>query len=226
MTLGEVRRYDMARFVTLTVVRVVLLLFAVGGPAAAQEIRPTLDKFKETGVVHLGHREASRPFSFFGSDGQPAGYSVDLCLQIVEAVRQSLKLPGLKVAWVAVTPGDRIPKLVKGIIDLECGIATIKDLPGKRVGVIPNTTTEKVLAPALASASVQTTVVTVNDHGLLDAEVDDEASDGRRYVPPLMPGRRPGRIVGAGGWHAGAPEACPCPECSPRIHSSSRPRGS
>ena len=76
---------------------------------------------------------------------------------------------------MAVTPADRIPKLVKGTIDLECGsttitfgrmeqvafshmisvdggsllatadsgIGTVKDLAGKRVGVIPNTTTRE-----------------------------------------------------------------------------------
>jgi len=68
----------------------ILVLLAVAGSAAGQEIRPTLDKFKETSVAHLGYRETSRPFSFVDSDRQPAGYSVDLCLQIVGAIRQSL----------------------------------------------------------------------------------------------------------------------------------------
>src|SRR5262245_16244311 len=177
--------------------RAIVLLLAMISPAAGQEIRPTLDKFKETGVAQLGYRETSRPFSFAGNDGQPAGYSVDLCLRVVDAIRQSLKLPGLKVAWVVVTPADRVPKLVKGTIDLECGsttitfsrmeqvafshmifvdggsllataasgIATVRDLGGKRVGVIPNTTTEKALAGALVSASIHATVVTVNEHG-------------------------------------------------------------
>ena len=174
-----------------------VVLLAAAGPAMAQEIRPTLDKVKETGVIHLGYRETARPFSFLGSDGKPTGYSVDLCLQVVAGVRQTLKLPDLKVAWVAVTPGDRIPKLVKGTIDLECGsttitfgrmeqvafshmifvdggsllatvqsgIATVKDLGGKRVGLIPHTTTEKALAQAMTAAGVQATVITVTRHG-------------------------------------------------------------
>src|SRR5215510_14482311 len=175
----------------------IALLIAMAGPVAAQEIRPTLDKIKETGTIVLGHRETSRPFSFLGSDGKPAGYSVDLCLQVAGAVKQALKLAELKVSWVPVTPAERISKLVKGTIDLECGsttitfgrmeqvafshmifvdggsllataasgITTVKDLAGKRVGVIPNTTTEKALAGALQSASVQATVVNVNRHG-------------------------------------------------------------
>jgi glutamate/aspartate transport system substrate-binding protein len=191
-----------------------LLLLLPAGSAAGQEIRPTLDKIKETGTVLLGHRESSRPFSFRGNDGQPAGFSVDLCQQVAASLRESLKLPGLKVAWVPVTPADRIPKLVRGTIDLECGsttitfarmeqvafshmisvdggsllatvdsgVLTVKDLAGKRVGVIPNTTTAKALVTALAAAAVQATVVPVAElgeglRGLEEGRLDAYASD-------------------------------------------------
>jgi glutamate/aspartate transport system substrate-binding protein len=193
---------------------IVFVLLAAAAPAAGQEIRPTLDKFKQAGVANLGYRETSRPFSFVGTDGKPAGYSVDLCVQVIDAVRQTMKLPELKIEWVTVTPGDRIPKLVKGLIDLECGSTTItfsrmeqvafshmifvdggsilattasgitavKDLGGKRVGVIPNTTTEKALAQALTEASVKANIVTLNDHadglrGLEEGRLDAYASD-------------------------------------------------
>jgi glutamate/aspartate transport system substrate-binding protein len=209
----------------------IVVLLAATGPAASQEIRPTLDKVKETGVIHLGYRETSRPFSFVGSDGKPAGYSIDLCLQIVGGIRESLKLPDLKVAWVAVTPGNRIPELVKGTIDLECGSTTItfsrmeevafshmifvdggsllattesgitavKNLAGKRVGVIPNTTTEKALAAALAGASIQATVVTVNEHGeglrgLEEGRFDAYASDRILLAGLLTRARTPAKL--------------------------------
>ena len=213
----------------------IVLLLAMAGPAAGQEIRPTLDKLKETGVVHLGYREASRPFSFVGSNGEPVGYSVDLCVQIVGAIRDSLKRPDLKVTWVAVTPADRIPKLVKGTIDLECGsttitfgrmeqvafshmifvdggsllattasrIVTVKDLAGKRVAVIPNTTTEKALAGALSSASAQASVVTVNDHddgvrGLDEGRFDAYASDRILLAGLLTTARDPAKLALSG----------------------------
>jgi ABC-type amino acid transport substrate-binding protein len=209
----------------------IAVLLAVARPAAGQELRPTLDKFKETGVAHLGYRETSRPFSFVGTDGKPAGYSVDLCTRILGAVRESLKLPDLKIAWVAVTPGNRIPQLVKGVIDLECGsttitfsrmeqvafshmifvdggsllattesgIATVKDLAGKRVGVIPNTTTEKALAAALKEASVQPTVVTVSEHGeglrgLEGGAFDAYASDRILLAGLLATARNAGKL--------------------------------
>jgi ABC-type amino acid transport substrate-binding protein len=210
----------------------VLLLLAIAGPAAGQEIRPTLDKLKETGVVSLGYRETSRPFSFTGSDGKPAGYSVDLCMKIVEAIRESLKRPDLRVAWVAVTPADRIPKLVKGAIDLECGsttitfgrmeqvafshmifvdggsllattasgISTVNDLAGKRVGVIPYTTTEKALAVALASASLQATMIPVTRHGeglrgLEEGQFDAYASDRILLAGLLTTARDPAKLA-------------------------------
>jgi ABC-type amino acid transport substrate-binding protein len=191
-----------------------VLLAVAAGPATGQEIRPTLDKIKETGVVRLGYRETAQPFSFRGSDGQPAGFSVDLCTRVADALRESLKVPGLKAVWVLVTPADRIPKLVQGTIDLECGSTTItfgrmeqvgfshmisvdggsllatvdsgigavKDLAGKRVGVIPNTTTEKALAAALAGAAIQATVVPVTEvrqglRGLEEGRLDAYASD-------------------------------------------------
>ena len=102
---------------------VILLGFA--GPAVAQEIRPTLDKIKETGAIQLGYRETSRPFSFVGTDGQPVGYSVDLCLQVVATLQQRLKLSELKAHWVSVTPAVRVATLTRGTIDLECGSTTI-----------------------------------------------------------------------------------------------------
>lgn len=100
-----------------------LMVLAVG--AAAQEIRPTLDKIKETGTISLGHRETPRPVSFVDADGKPVGYSVDLCLQVAAAAKQVLKLADLRIRWVPVTPADRVSKLVKGTIDLECGSTTI-----------------------------------------------------------------------------------------------------
>jgi ABC-type amino acid transport substrate-binding protein len=208
-----------------------VLLSAMALPAAAQEIRPTLDKIKETGTILLGYRETSRPFSFVGSDGKPAGYSVDLCERVAAAVGQSLKLPGLKTSWVAVTPGDRISRLVKGSIDLECGSTTItfgrmeqvafshmifvdggsllataasgigavKDLGGKRVGIIPNTTTEKALGAALAAASLQVTIVAVTEHGqglkgLEEGQLDAYASDRVLLAGLLATAKTPARL--------------------------------
>jgi len=84
----------------------------------------TMARIKESKAITLGVREASRPFSFVNEQKQPQGYSVDLCLQAVEEIKKELKLPELKVNYVVVSGADRIPKLQKGDIDLECGSTT------------------------------------------------------------------------------------------------------
>jgi ABC-type amino acid transport substrate-binding protein len=191
----------------------ILLLFTLAGPLMADE-PPALDKIKKKGAVAFGYREASRPFSFRGEDGQPAGYSVDLCRQIAVVLKSALGLVDLKVSWVPVTPSDRVGKLQRGAIDLECGSTTItferlqqvafshmtfvdggsvlatassgirgvKDLNGKRVGVIPNTTTDKALAIALAALSIKPQIVHVAEtreglQGLEGGQLDAYASD-------------------------------------------------
>src|SRR5204863_9178146 len=40
------------------------------------------------------------------------------------AVRAQLKMPQLRVEWVPVTPATRIPAIVDGKADLECGSTT------------------------------------------------------------------------------------------------------
>src|SRR4030095_128431 len=97
---------------------------ALGGPAEAQDLQGTLKKIKDSGTITLGYREQSVPFSFKGSDGTPAGYSVDLCKSVATAVQQQLGLQKLDVKWVPVTVETRIPAVVRGAIDLECGSTT------------------------------------------------------------------------------------------------------
>jgi glutamate/aspartate transport system substrate-binding protein len=81
----------------------------------------------------------------------------------------------------------------------ESGIATAKDLAGKRVGVIPNTTTEKALAAALAGASVQANVITVTEHGeglrgLEEGRLDAYASDRILLAGLLATSRTPDKL--------------------------------
>ena len=95
---------------------------AVAGTAAAQQ--GTLDKIKSTGAITVGHRDASVPFSYYDDKQQPIGYSMDLCMKIVDAVKKNLNLPNLKVNYQLVTSANRIPLMANGTIDLECGSTT------------------------------------------------------------------------------------------------------
>ena len=84
----------------------------------------TLSRIRETKTINLGVRDAARPFSFLNEAKQPVGYSVDLCLAAVDEIKKELKLPELKVNYVVVSGAERIPKLQKEEIDLECGSTT------------------------------------------------------------------------------------------------------
>ena len=91
--------------------------------AHAQELTGTLKKVHDDGIVLLGVREASIPFSYFDGHGT-VGYSQTIALAIVEQIKKTLGLPELKVREVAVTSSNRIPMLQNSQIDLECGSTT------------------------------------------------------------------------------------------------------
>jgi len=94
----------------------------IGAPALAQE--GTLDKIKKTGTITVGHRDASIPFSYYDDQQRPVGYSVEICMRIVNAVKQELKLGSIQVNYQLVTSANRIPLMANGTIDLECGSTT------------------------------------------------------------------------------------------------------
>lgn len=92
----------------------------IASPAFASELTGTLKKIKDSGTITLGHRDASIPFSYFGDNPQqPVGYSHDLQLKVVEAIKQELGLPELKVRYNLVTSQTRIPLVQNGTVDLE-----------------------------------------------------------------------------------------------------------
>jgi glutamate/aspartate transport system substrate-binding protein len=101
-----------------------LALIASTASTAALAQSGTLDKIRTNGAVTLGHRDASVPFSYLDDKQQPIGYAMDLCLNIVEAIKTELKLPALKVTYQPVTSATRIPLMANGTIDLECGSTT------------------------------------------------------------------------------------------------------
>ncbi len=201
---------SMFRAVALAIV----VTWLVPAAALAQDLQGTLKKIKDSGTITIGYREQSLPFSFRGDDGKPTGYSVDLCQRIVTGIQQQLKLPKLDVKWVAVTPENRIPSVVNGTIDLECGsttsslsrqeqvdfsnmtfvdggsllvkmstnLANLQDLAGKKVGVIPGTTTEGAMRTLFQRTQLNAQIVSVTDHraglaALESGSIDAYASD-------------------------------------------------
>lgn len=110
------------------------------GPAFADAgDSPTLKKIAESGVISIGHRETSIPFSYIGDGDKPVGYSIDVCMKIVDAVKEELGLDKLEVKFVPVTGQTRIPLLANGTIDMECGSTTNNLTRQKQVEYLPTT---------------------------------------------------------------------------------------
>ncbi|MBB5459255.1 glutamate/aspartate transport system substrate-binding protein [Paraburkholderia sp. Cpub6] len=98
-------------------------VLAFTGPARADELTGTLRKIHDDGVVVLGVREASIPFSYF--DGKrTVGYSQAIAMQIVDEIRKTLGMAQLRVHEITVTSSNRTPMLLNNQIDLECGSTT------------------------------------------------------------------------------------------------------
>jgi len=106
------------------------------GAAEAQALTGTLKAVKDTGVITLGYRESSIPFSFLNIRKHPIGYAMDLCQAIVEAVEEELG-EELTVKLKPVTSESRIPALLAGEIDLECGSTTNNTARQKQVAFSP-----------------------------------------------------------------------------------------
>ena len=97
----------------------------ISTPVFAAELTGTLKKIKESGTITLGHRDSSIPFSYIAdASGKPVGYSHDVQLAIVEALKKDLDLPDLKVKYNLVTSQTRIPLVQNGTVDVECGSTT------------------------------------------------------------------------------------------------------
>lgn len=96
----------------------------IAGPAQAQELTGTLKKIKDTGSITIGHRDSSIPFSYLDDQQKPIGYTMDICMQVVDAVKKELKVDNLEVRMVPVTSSTRIPLMANGTVDVECGSTT------------------------------------------------------------------------------------------------------
>jgi len=110
---------------------------ALSLPALAQ-VPPTLDKVKASGSISVAYRESSIPFSYLGADAQPTGFGWEICGLIVDQVKKATGRADLKVTTQAVTSQNRIPLLVNGTIDIECGSTTNNSERAKQVAFAIN----------------------------------------------------------------------------------------
>jgi ABC-type amino acid transport substrate-binding protein len=106
-----------------------LLATGMATTAGAQ----TLQKIADANKITVSYREASVPFSYLIGSKTAIGFSVELVDAIVDDVRKKTKKPNLEVAYMAVTSQNRIPLMVNGTIDIECGSTTNNSTRAKDV---------------------------------------------------------------------------------------------
>jgi glutamate/aspartate transport system substrate-binding protein len=107
--------------------------------AGVEQLSGTLKKVATTRTISLGYRDASIPFSYLNKAREPIGYSIDICLQIVDDVRAELGDDSIQVKYVLVDTQTRIPKVVDGTVDLDCGTTTNTAERRKQVAFSPIT---------------------------------------------------------------------------------------
>jgi glutamate/aspartate transport system substrate-binding protein len=104
-------------------------LISAVGAANAQ----TLQKIADSNKITVSYRESSVPFSYLIGSTKAVGFSVELTEAIIDDVRKKIKKPNLEVATMPVTSQNRIPLLMNGTYDLECGSTTNNSARGKDV---------------------------------------------------------------------------------------------
>ncbi|MCJ0762393.1 transporter substrate-binding domain-containing protein [Variovorax terrae] len=114
------------------------VLLAASLAAAGTAGADTLSKIADSGKIVLAYRESSVPFSYLDGPGKPIGFSVELANAVVEAARKKLNKPALQVEYLAVTSQNRIPLVVNGTVDLECGSTTNNTARAKDVAFAIN----------------------------------------------------------------------------------------
>jgi ABC-type amino acid transport substrate-binding protein len=177
-----------------------MLVSSVG----SAETTSTLEQIKNSETIRIGYRENEPPMSFLNKDKQPVGYSIELCLHIVN----------ISTKYVAVTASNRFESLVNNSIDILCGSTTktlsraevvdftqlsfvtgasllslesfnisgISDLQGKTVAVVKDTTTIDNLNKALEESDIDAKVIPVDSasdgmKALIKGEVEAFSSD-------------------------------------------------
>jgi glutamate/aspartate transport system substrate-binding protein len=123
---------------------------AWGGTAWAEDslLTGTLKTIEQRGTMLIGVRSSSIPFSFRNKADQPIGFSVDICHGIAADVAAALNVDllepnapswqkGVRIVYISVASDERLPKVISGEVDLECGSTTATDVRAKSVAFSP-----------------------------------------------------------------------------------------
>jgi len=103
---------------------------SIAGPAGADRVTAAVQ-------IHIGVQDQAMPFAY-QLDGRPAGYTVEICQQVMAALEAYRGKPYAnppETRWVSVTPQTRLIRLLAGDIDLECS-STSQTPARTRLGLV------------------------------------------------------------------------------------------
>jgi len=125
----------------------------VAGSAYAQS-NDTLAKIKATGSVTLGVRESSGALGYTLGDGKYVGFHTEMGERILADIQKQLGLAKLDIKRQPVTSQNRIPLVVNGTVDLECGSTTNNVARQKDVAFAVTTYVEEVRIAVKANSGI------------------------------------------------------------------------
>jgi len=103
----------------LTLATATLAVFTAGSALA----EGTLDKIKDSGSVTLGVRESSG-LGYTLGNGKYVGFHTEMAERILADIQNQLGLEKLNIKYQPITSQNRVPLIVNGTVDLECGSTT------------------------------------------------------------------------------------------------------
>ncbi|QHJ00428.1 transporter substrate-binding domain-containing protein [Xylophilus rhododendri] len=122
---------------------------------AMAQSNDTLAKIKSSGVIQIGGRESQIPFSYKpNGGGDPVGFTTDICLKIVDAIKAKLAMPNLEVRYTMLTSTNRIPLLTNGTVDLDCATTTNTVDRQKQVAFAPSHFVTSITAAVKKSSGI------------------------------------------------------------------------
>ncbi|MGI9142656.1 MAG: amino acid ABC transporter substrate-binding protein [Fluviibacter sp.] len=185
----------------LRILSALLLLAAslLSQPLAAQTTEPNarpldgpvIQRIKEKQSITIAYDPNQAPFSLTGDDGQPTGYTVDLCRIVASQLVTQLNMGLMDVRWIKTNSRSRFEAIETGEADLECSATSntldrqkqfafslttfiqgatiavrqdadlqkLEELSSKKIAVVRNTTTSRMLKRAIANGQLQVTLV-------------------------------------------------------------------
>lgn len=175
---------------------------------------PVIQRIREKQTLTIAYDPNQAPFSLLGDDGQPTGYTVDLCRIVASQLVTQLNMGLMDVRWVKTNSRSRFDAIESGEADLECSATSntldrqkqfvfslttfiqgatiavrqdadlqrLDELASKKIAVVRNTTTSKLLKRAMANGQLQGTLIEAKNmeaaaNMLASKEVDAIAGD-------------------------------------------------